>query len=98
MKAARPDAMSDRPELFDIRETLFGNTFPRNRLAPAHAGLQTKAREIHDDAVRSMRRKESLVRELETTGEAIRELQEMIARVRSAFSSTSPAGRTSHDA
>lgn len=98
MKAAKPDAMSDRTALFDARDTLFGNTPPTNPPAPARAGMLTKARDIHDDAVRSMRRKESLVRGLEGTGEAIRELREMIARLRSAVSSASQGGRTPHDA
>lgn len=98
MKAAKRDAMSHRAELFDTRETPFGNTLPGIPLAPEQAVLQTKAREMGDDAVRTMRRRESLAREVETTGEAIRELQEMIARVRGAFSSTNPTGRTSHDA
>jgi hypothetical protein len=60
--------------------------------------MKMQADAIRGEAIGGMRRKDALAREIEVTGEAIRTLQETIARLRDELSPTRPAGPVSPDA
>ncbi|WP_334187745.1 hypothetical protein [Noviherbaspirillum sp.] len=69
------------------------------QVLPEQAALlmKMKADAIRGEAIGGMRRKDALAREIEATGEAIRTLQETIARLRTELSPTRPAGPVSPD-